>query len=817
MLEQTFLNLFEMSIAAGYCAIFVIIIRFFMRKLPKSYSYVLWAVVFLRLLMPSLPESDWSLMPGKDFMVLERFVENESVDVGKVSIENEAEVTYSQNNVVSEEVTANQRDSVFAPSPVKPRFAQFALHTQQYTGGQHVQDAEIFKIEPLQIISWVWLVVSAILLVYCVVNNILFEKRLEGAEWVAPNTYELESLQTAFVIGAIKARIYLPSNLPEEYRSYVLAHEQTHMKRGDNLVKHIAFALTCIHWFNPLIWLAFYLMCRDMEMSCDERVLRALGMEEKKAYSMALLSVASGRKLQLGMPIAFSETSTKSRIKNVLKYRKPKFWATLVAGAVIVAVATGLLSNPSGQVVSAGGEPEPSTESIVPEESSEAIKEETYAHDNDLAGEPTNAESYIGESISRYVSTYLDVLGNSPDERDGKKVLTLGLPCGGDDIYEEMLEVTSKYNEQSKDYYVEVVEFVDDWSVFELARGEVMKTLKQGGATDILYLGTLEKEELAMEGMLTDLKAFMSIYDWNTTYVGNILEATTIGDKLYAIGPEFAICTYVADARLAGEDTGWTMRELSEYLEKSESGAHSLSSTADETDVRYIGSPVLDDFVDWETKSCNFQTEDFYKLLEVCKEKETTKNPKKSKSVFDEETQTVKEEVKFGLVTDVHEYQAYNIWYDGHVQSKGFPTENGSGVAALMYEGMGIGSQSSHKEAAWDFIQFYLEERESYHAFPILQDRLYEAYEVAKTPEGVGKDELPKGYHMGIYVYSATDADVQAVVDLTALADREYHYNITYSKILEEEVVAYYDGKISVKDAATRIEERMNEYLEAFR
>ena len=449
MLQQIFLNIFEMSIAAGYCAIFVIIIRFFMRKLPKSYSYVLWAVVFLRLLVPVLPESDWSLLPDKDFMVLVQLMEKEALESVKAPAESMAEAlektdipavneinnsvipgfTYSQNNILSEELTAKQYDNVFSSGTLKEKFVQPALSKQSYMTMQQAQDTETFTMEPLQIISRVWLVVSAILLVYCIVNNILFEKRLEGAEWVAPNTYELESLQTAFVIGAIKTRIYLPSNLPEEYRNYVLAHEQTHRKRGDNQVKHIAFALTCIHWSNPLIWLAFYLMCRDMEMSCDERVLCTLGMEEKKAYSMALLSIASGRKLQMGMPIAFSETSTKSRIKNVLKYRKPKFWATLVAGAVIVAVAAGLLSNPSGQVVSAGGESEQSTESMVTEESSEVVeKEESYAQDDDLAGELTNIESYIDEFISQYVSTYLDVLANIPDEIDGKKVFTLGIP-----------------------------------------------------------------------------------------------------------------------------------------------------------------------------------------------------------------------------------------------------------------------------------------------------------------------------------------------------------------------------------------------------
>ena len=798
MLQQVFLNIFDMSITAGYCVIFVIIIRFFMRRLPRSYSYILWMVVFVRLLIPSLPESDWSLIPRIPFAGQEQLQKEQDMSVHGHSMEDTIEIQEDifpkgeilQNNMPAFDMTYTSDSAVFeSPSQIL---------SEENVLSRIADETTFTKVEPLQISSLIWGAVAIALIVYSAINNTFFRKRLEGAERVAPYTYEVDGLQTAFITGVLKTRIYLPANLSEEYRRYVIAHEQMHRKRGDNLIKYVAFILTCIHWFNPLVWMAFYFMCRDMEMSCDERVLRTLGMEEKKAYSMALLSVASGRKLQLGMPIAFSETSTKSRIRNVLKYRRPKFWAACAASAVIVAVMAGLLSNPSEQVVSAGTEPEQDSQNTA--QSPETEVQETEGGEEDVIWDKTFLYYVI------------------PEEIDGKKVITLGLPCGSEDIYKSMQEIVTKYNEQSKDYYIEIISFTDDWQKLESSQGEIMKALKRGDGTDILYLSGLEKEELAMSGVLTDLKAFMTEEDWNQIYVGNILEATTIGDKLYAIGPEFAICTLMADERLMTEDAGWTMEELCQYLEGQENGAHSFTSiTADESDAKSIGNLVIDDFVDWENLSCSFETEEFYKLLELCKEKETTENTKKTKSLFSEDIETVKQEVHFGLITDVHDYQTYNIMYDECVQSKGFPTANGSGVAAIMYDGMGISSHSANKEAAWDFIEFYLTERDSYHAFPILQERLYAAYEEAKTPEYAGNQEIPKSYFLKIYTYAATNTDVQAVADIIAQADREYHYNNTYSKILEEEVVTYYRDKISVEETASRIEERMNEYLAEFK
>lgn len=153
----------------------------------------------------------------------------------------------------------------------------------------------------------------------------------------------------AFVLGLIRPKIYLPQGLSESEKIYILKHERTHIKRRDHVIKPLAFLVLCIHWFNPLVWLSFILMSRDMEMSCDENVLKELGNEIKREYSTSLLSMAIGRRLVSGSPLAFGESNVKKRIKNVLNYKRPSFLIIAVAATIVVAVGVGIMSNPRAE------------------------------------------------------------------------------------------------------------------------------------------------------------------------------------------------------------------------------------------------------------------------------------------------------------------------------------------------------------------------------------------------------------------------------------------------------------------------------------
>ena len=354
MLQQIFLKLLEMSVAAGYCTVFVIVIRLFMKRLPKSYSYVLWAVVFARLLFPVLPETSWSLVP--DVGVFQEKLRNTEVMADKIlDMEQSVGVLLESNGKDSAAVVVGNGQETGNRIPSSGQVDGNLQREELQNNVNFVEEKDLYPIEtkkrvnPAELLSLAWLAGFVLLVIYGVFSHISLNKRLKGAVPCENGIYELEGLPTAFVIGVIKPRIYLPAGLSEEYKHYVVTHEQTHVQRGDLWVKYITHVLVCIHWFNPLMWISFWLMCRDMEMSCDECVLRTLGMEEKKSYSTALLSVASDRRVQLGLPIAFSESDAKKRIVNVLHYRKPTFWAALVVGIGLVVLAIGLLSDPESE------------------------------------------------------------------------------------------------------------------------------------------------------------------------------------------------------------------------------------------------------------------------------------------------------------------------------------------------------------------------------------------------------------------------------------------------------------------------------------
>ena len=175
------------------------------------------------------------------------------------------------------------------------------------------------------------------MVIYGVASYIILKRNMQSAVCVEGNIYEAGNIKSPFVLGIFHARIYLPVGLDENAREYILLHEQTHIKRCDHIIKLIAYFILCLHWFNPLAWVAFLLMSIDMEMSCDERVLKEIGGETKKDYSMSLLSLATERRFVQGSPLAFGEGDVKQRIKNVLNFRKPS--RIIVVTAVVLAFA----------------------------------------------------------------------------------------------------------------------------------------------------------------------------------------------------------------------------------------------------------------------------------------------------------------------------------------------------------------------------------------------------------------------------------------------------------------------------------------------
>jgi len=309
MLESVFLQLLNMSLTASIAIAFVLAVRTILQKAPKVFSYLLWSVVLFRLICPFSFESIFSLMPSKANPISQDilYMQTPKIDTGI--------------GVINHSVNA------ILPAATPQTSAN-----------------------PLQILivifSHMWLLGVAAMLVYSFFALFRLKKELMNATLYRDNIFISSRIDTAFVMGIFCPKIYLPSNLNAAERSYILLHEQTHIRRLDHIFKLIGFLALSIHWFNPFVWAAFFLSGKDMEMSCDEAVIKQLGDDVKKDYSASLLTLATGKRIVSGTPLAFGEGDTKGRIKNVLNYRKPGFWAVLVSVLAVVFVVIGLTTSP---------------------------------------------------------------------------------------------------------------------------------------------------------------------------------------------------------------------------------------------------------------------------------------------------------------------------------------------------------------------------------------------------------------------------------------------------------------------------------------
>ena len=313
-MSDVLMTILRMSLMASYGILFVLVARFCLKKVPKIFSYSLWAVVFFRLICPVSFESVFSLF--------------RAVPMPKA-------VERTTSTVV---VPIMQGSKPIGSIPLVD------------ANTQPVVNPVVNSVDPWQIalllLGILWLVGSVAMILWTLISYIKLKRRVATACLVEEGIYESDGIGSPFVMGVIRPKIYLPVGLQEPYRGYVIEHERTHIRRRDYLIKPICHLVLCIHWFNPLVWLAYKLMIRDMEMSCDESVLKYMGHDIKKEYSYSLLSFARDQKVTCGGALAFGEHSSKSRIMNVMNYKKPSFWIIVVAFVLVVGLSIGLITNP---------------------------------------------------------------------------------------------------------------------------------------------------------------------------------------------------------------------------------------------------------------------------------------------------------------------------------------------------------------------------------------------------------------------------------------------------------------------------------------
>lgn len=309
-MAEIFQKALNMSIAAGWLILAVIALRLLLRRAPKRFRLLLWAVVGLRLALPWSIESALSLIPSAqtlpDGIMLERAP---VLDTGISSL----------NGAINPGFTA-----AFTPEL-----------------GASANPLQVL----LPIAAAFWMLGAAAMLLWALVSWLRLRKRVREAVRLEENVYECE-IASPFVLGLFRPRIYLPFSLENGERELVLAHERAHITAGDHIIKPLGWLLLAAHWYNPLVWLAYALFCRDIELTCDERVVRGLSLSDRADYSQALLDLSRPRGGVRACPLAFGESSVKGRVKSVLSYKKPAFWLVLLAVVVCVGAAVCFLTDP---------------------------------------------------------------------------------------------------------------------------------------------------------------------------------------------------------------------------------------------------------------------------------------------------------------------------------------------------------------------------------------------------------------------------------------------------------------------------------------
>lgn len=326
---RIFSQIWNMSLTASIVILIVLAARLLLKKAPKIFSYALWAVVLFRLLCPVSLPANVSLFNAFETPIarVENIGYTPFMNVNDLSKTDIPQADISKSNVNGDGGTNLTADMNENQAQINE-----TMHASEIT--------------PMEIGTYIWLGGIAVMLVYSIVSLTKLRRKLVGAVRVRDNIYLSDHIPSPFVKGLFSPKIYLPSTLPEWEQNYIIQHEQHHIRRFDHIVKIVAFAALCIHWFNPLVWMAFILAGNDMEMSCDEAVMKKIENDIRADYSASLLTLATGKKMIAGTPLAFGAGNTKERVHNVMKYKKPAFWVGIAAAMCLVIVSAVLIFNP---------------------------------------------------------------------------------------------------------------------------------------------------------------------------------------------------------------------------------------------------------------------------------------------------------------------------------------------------------------------------------------------------------------------------------------------------------------------------------------
>ena len=386
-MNELFLKIINMSISASWLVLAVLILRFVLKKAPKWINVLLWGIVAIRLICPFSFESTLSLIPSAETIPLNIGMDTTpTINSGISAINNAVNPIISQSN-----------------TPM----AGASVNLLQITIG---------------IYEYIWIFGMIALALYTAISYWRLCRKVDTAVRYKDNIFQSENVSFPFVLGIIKPRIYLPFKMNGQYLEHVVAHEQAHICRKDHWWKPLGFLLLMIHWFNPLMWLAYVLLCRDIELACDEKVIKELGNEQRGDYTQALVACSVNRRMLAACPLAFGEVSVKERVKSVMNYKKPAFWVIIISVIVCVGIAVCFLTNPKQDsytlriVVPAGSQ----EKFVYTDEEVSTIRNSIKIWSGDGLGDTEVILSPVNKTTeTRYTATYLT--HGMPVEFDAEK------------------------------------------------------------------------------------------------------------------------------------------------------------------------------------------------------------------------------------------------------------------------------------------------------------------------------------------------------------------------------------------------------------
>ena len=334
---EIFLKLLNISLSASLLIAACIIIRYAFKSMPKYMRCILWVLVLVRLVCPFRLESSFSLLPQKDAIVFEdtSMTDTKADDTpGK----------YVMTNDVSD---GKIRTLILAKTNGKEELSAVAQQPEEIDATNDREAGGIInKVDILLLLSVIWIIGIVVSLIYGIVAYIRLIRCVDDAVRLKENVYQSDRVATPFVLGIFKTRIYIPYNLSEKELFFVLSHERAHISRKDHMLKPAAYLISCIYWFNPLVWVSYMLLCRDIELACDEKAIRRIGYNNKKEYSQSILDLSVPKKYISACPVAFGETGVKERVKSVLNMKKGTAIAAIISAVLIIIVGVGFLTYP---------------------------------------------------------------------------------------------------------------------------------------------------------------------------------------------------------------------------------------------------------------------------------------------------------------------------------------------------------------------------------------------------------------------------------------------------------------------------------------